>query len=55
MSELNPIIYCRAQIIDKINNEYKVFYVDYGNEELVSAEDILELSKELDKVWFNSM
>jgi hypothetical protein len=31
ISTLNPIIYCRAQIIDKINYKYKVFYKDYGN------------------------
>lgn len=48
-------MYCRAQIKDKINNEYKVFYIDYGNEELVCDEDIFELPKELEKVCFISI
>jgi hypothetical protein len=45
-------MYCRAQIKDKINDEFRVFCIDYGNEELVCAEDIFELPKELEKVCF---
>uniref|UniRef100_A0A2S2R425 Tudor domain-containing protein n=2 Tax=Sipha flava TaxID=143950 RepID=A0A2S2R425_9HEMI len=52
ISTLNPIMYCRAQIKDKINDEFRVFCIDYGNEELVCAEDIFELPKELEKVCF---
>lgn len=54
ISMVNPIMYCRAQIIDKINNEkYKVFCVDFGTEELVSLDDIFKLPKELEKVCFS--
>lgn len=38
---LNPFIFRRAQMIDKINYECKLFYKDYENKELVHVEDIL--------------
>lgn len=43
-------MHSRALIIDIIDNDYNVFYVDYGNTELVNAEDIMDLPKELEKV-----
>lgn len=48
-SSLN-IMYCRALIINKNGNEYNVFHLDYGCNELVDIEDIYELSKEFEKV-----
>jgi len=44
-------MHSRAIIIDIIDNEYNVFYLDYGNTELVSAEDIMALPEELEKVF----
>lgn len=49
-SLLNLIMYSRAIIIDINDNLYKVFYLDYGNTEIVNSEDILDLPKELQKV-----
>lgn len=43
-------MYSRARIIDKNDNEYNVFYLDYGNNELVASEDIFELPRDLEKV-----
>lgn len=40
-------MYSRARIIDKIDNEYNVFYLDYGNTEVVASEDIFELPNDL--------
>lgn len=51
-SILNMVMYCRAFIISKSGNEYNVFYLDYGNTELVSANDIFELPIELEKVSY---
>uniref|UniRef100_A0A2H8TQY2 Tudor domain-containing protein 1 n=2 Tax=Melanaphis sacchari TaxID=742174 RepID=A0A2H8TQY2_9HEMI len=48
-SLLNLVMYSRALIIDIIDNEYNVFYLDYGNTELVNVEDIIDLPKELEK------
>lgn len=48
-SLLNVVMHSRALITDIIDNEYKVFYLDYGNTEIVNAEDIMNLSKELEK------
>lgn len=45
-------MYSRAIITNKIDNEYAVFYFDYGNEELVSSDDIFKLSEELEKVRY---
>lgn len=41
------VLYSRALIIGKIGDKYKVFYVDYGNNELVDPVDIFELPEEL--------
>lgn len=49
-STLNSVMFCRALITNKFNDEYNVFYVDYGNSELVTSEDIFELSQELQEV-----
>lgn len=49
-SLINMVMYSRALIIDIIDNDYNVFYLDYGNTELVKAEDIMDLPKELEKV-----
>lgn len=51
-STLNSVMFCRALITNKFNDEYNVFYVDYGNTELVVSEDIFELSQELQEVCF---
>ncbi|XP_029347622.1 uncharacterized protein LOC100166817 isoform X3 [Acyrthosiphon pisum] len=48
-SLLNVIMYCRARITNIIDNKYNVFYLDYGNTEIVNAEDIMDLPKELEK------
>ncbi|KAE9524914.1 hypothetical protein AGLY_014964 [Aphis glycines] len=48
-SLINVVMYSRALIIDIIDNNYNVFYLDYGNTELVKAEDIMDLPKELEK------
>lgn len=45
-------MYSRAIITNEIGNEYTVFYVDYGNEELVSSDDIFKLPEELGKVCY---
>lgn len=52
-SLINMVMYSRALVVDKIGNDFKVFYVDYGNTELVNIDDILELPNELEKVHFN--
>lgn len=49
-STLNSVMFCRALITNKFKDEYNVFYVDYGNTELVTSEDIFELSQELKEV-----
>ncbi|XP_022168298.1 uncharacterized protein LOC111032328 isoform X2 [Myzus persicae] len=48
-SLLNVVMHSRAQITNIIDNEYNVFYLDYGNTEIVNAEDIMDLPKELEK------
>ncbi|XP_026818102.1 uncharacterized protein LOC113557019 isoform X2 [Rhopalosiphum maidis] len=48
-SLLNVVMHSRAIIIDIIDNKYNVFYLDYGNTELVSDEDIMALPEELEK------
>jgi len=50
-SLLNMIMYSRACITEIIDTEYNVFYLDYGNTEIVNAEDIMDLPKELEKVF----
>jgi len=52
-SILNVIMYCRACITDIIDDKYSVFYLDYGNTEIVNAEDIMDLPKELEKVRYS--
>lgn len=49
-SLINVVMHSRALIIDIIDNDYNVFYLDYGNTELVNAEDIMDLPKEFEKV-----
>jgi len=51
-SFLNNVMFSRAIIVNNISNEYLVFYLDYGNEELVSSDDIFKLSEELGKVCY---
>jgi len=51
-SFLNNVMFSRAIIVNNIGNEYLVFYLDYGNEELVSSDDIFKLSGELEKVHY---
>lgn len=43
-------MHCRALVLERIENEYSVFNVDYGNKELVNPNDIFELPEELGKV-----
>lgn len=43
-------MYSRAVILGKNGNRYNVFYLDYGNKEIVDYEEIFELPKELEKV-----
>lgn len=43
-------MFSRASIINKIGNAYNVFYMDYGNTECVSSDDVFELPEELKKV-----
>lgn len=50
-SLLNVVMHSRACITDIIDSEYNVFYLDYGNTEIVNAEDIMDLPKELEKVF----
>lgn len=45
-------MYCRAVIINKNGNEYNVFHLDYGSNELVNAEYIFELSREFSTVRY---
>jgi len=52
-SLLNVIMYCRACITNIIDNKYNVFYLDYGNTEIVNAEDIMDLPNELEKVFMS--
>lgn len=46
-------MYSRAIVTDKIGEVYKVFYMDFGNTELVNIVDIYELPNELEKVYYN--
>ncbi|KAL4141977.1 hypothetical protein QTP88_004511 [Uroleucon formosanum] len=48
-SLLNVVMHSRACIMNIIDNEYYVFYLDYGNTEIVNAEDMMDLPKELEK------
>lgn len=54
-SLLNMVMFSRATIIDKIDDKYKVFYIDYGNNELVNSDDIFELPDEFKKVSDHSL
>lgn len=48
------MVMSRAIVKDKIGEDYKVYYVDFGNTEIVNVDDIFELPKELEmKVYYN--
>jgi len=47
-------MHSRALIIEIIDNQYNVFYLDYGNTEIVNSEDIMDLPKDLEKVYLYS-
>lgn len=52
-SVLNDTLYSRACIIDKFDNDQcNVFYMDYGNTELVDSTNIFELAEEFRKVVY---
>lgn len=50
-SSLNNVMFSRAQIIDRIGNQYSVFNLDSGSKELVDSDDIFKLAKEFEKVY----
>lgn len=47
---LNQVMYCRALVLDRTENECNVLNVDYGNKETVCLNDIFELPEEFEKV-----
>jgi len=49
-SSINMIMYSRARIVEILGDQYNVFYLDYGNTELVDSEDIFELPTEFEKI-----
>lgn len=43
----------RAKILKKVdNNQFYIYFIDFGNEETVYADDIFELPEELKKVLY---
>jgi len=51
-------VMCRAKILKKVdNNRFYISFIDFGNEEIVNADDIFELPGELKKViiFYNIM
>lgn len=49
-SSLDIFSYSRAIVIGKNGDEFSVFHLDYGMNELINIEDIFELPKEFEKV-----